>query len=293
MRVIYFLLLLFTTSITQAQSLKIGIIADCQYCNCEFNKEWNNSYRQGAPRLQVAVDNFNANKVDVVFHLGDFIDRDFESYAVVKPIISELKMPHYFVLGNHEFSVADSLKEEVLPMLNLTHAYYTVRKKNWLFIVLDGTDISTYRSSDSSKIKFANQQMQYFAKQGRPQAKPWNGAIGAAQLDWLENQLKKADKNKLKVVVLGHFPVLPKAALNLWNDEEVVALLEKYQCVKAYFNGHHHPGNYVEHQGIHYITFQGMVRSKEDTAYAIVTLNKKEITIKGVGREPFRRLRIK
>ncbi len=292
----YILVIVFLTALlgkVKSQNFSVGIIADCQYCDCDFNKDWNNDYRKGPERLKVAVDNFNVNKVDLVFHLGDFIDRDFESYITVKPIISELKMPHYFVLGNHEFSVADSLKEAVLPLLNLEQAYYTVCKNDWLFVILDGTDISPYRSNNPEKIEYANQQMAYYEQIGRLQAKPWNGALGEEQMYWLESQLKEADKKQLKVIILAHFPVLPLAALNLWNDVEVVQLLDKHNCVKAYFNGHHHPGNYVEKEGIHYVTFQGMVRSKDETAFAIVEISDTLINIRGTGREPSRKLGVK
>lgn len=292
MRFHLFILLLFISSFVKAQSLKIGIIADCQYCDCEFNEGWNNDYRQGQQRLKLAVEKFNSREVDMVFHLGDFIDRDFESYKTVKPIFEKLVMPSYFVLGNHEFSVADSLKDKVLETLDLKKAYYTVQKKDWFFVVLDGTDISPYRSSDPDNIEYANQQMAYYEKLGRSQAKPWNGAIGQGQLEWLEKQLQQADKQKLNTFVLAHFPVLPLAALNLWNDVEVVKIIEKYKSVKAYFNGHHHPGNYIKQNGIHYITFHGMVRSQRQTAYAIVTLSDKKIVIKGEGREPNKSLEI-
>lgn len=292
MRFHLLILLLFISSFAKSQVLKIGIIADCQYCNCDFSERWNNDYRQGQQRLQKAVEKLNSSKVDMVFHLGDFIDRDFESYKKVKPIFDKLVMPSYFVLGNHEFSVADSLKEKVLETLDLKKAYYTVQKNDWFFVVLDGTDISPYRSSDPDKIEYANQQMTYYEKLGRSQAKPWNGAIGQGQLEWLETQLQEADKQKLNTIVLAHFPVLPLAALNLWNDVEIVQILENHKSVKAYFNGHHHPGNYKEQNGIHYITFQGMVRSQSKTAYAIVTLYDKNIEIKGEGREPNRSLKI-
>ncbi len=294
MRYLIFISIFFiTTSFTNAQSLKIGIIADCQYCDCDYSERWNNDYRQGSPRLQQAVDKFNANDVELVFHLGDFIDRDFKSFETVKPIMNQLKMPHYYVLGNHDFSVADSLKSSVLATLNLVHPYYTAQKGKWLFIVLDGTDVSPYNTIDADKINFANKEMKRYKQLGRPQANPWNGALGNEQLTWLEAQLQMADNQKLNAIVLAHFPVLPLSALNLWNDVEVVQIIENHKSVKAYFNGHHHPGNYTKKEGIHYITFQGMVRGKEETAFAVVSLEKKEIMVEGVGREPFRTLRIK
>ncbi len=292
MKFIYFAILFISSFSGVAQPLKIGIIADCQYCDCDYSERWDNDYRKSIPRLQQAVDKFNVKDVELVFHLGDFIDRNFESFKKVKPIMNQLSMPHHYVLGNHEFSVADSLKSTVLSTLNLKQAYYTIKKDKWVFIILDGTDISPYSSVDSTKVLFANAQMKMYEQMGRPQAKPWNGALGKKQLEWLEKQLQMADEQKLNTIVLAHFPVLPKYELNLWNDVEVVQILEKHNSVKAYFNGHHHPGNYVENNDIHYLTFKAMVRGKEDTAFAIVTLGKKEIIIEGVGREPFRTLSI-
>jgi len=293
MRFSLLIIIFLIASFGQAQTLKIGIIADCQYCDCDYNEDWNNDYRKGPARLQVAVDKFNANEVEMVFHLGDFIDRNFDSYQTMKPIISKLKMPTYFVLGNHEFSVADRLKEKILPMLNMQQAYYTVKKNGWIFIVLDGTDISPYRSSDPQKIEYANQQMMKYEKMGRSQAKPWNGAIGDKQLFWLEEQLIEAEKANEKVIVLGHFPIMPILEFNLWNDVEVVQILNEHPNVKAYFNGHHHPGNYERKKGIHYVTFQGMVRSQNQTAYAIVEVSDTTIKIHGEGREPSRSLKVK
>jgi manganese-dependent ADP-ribose/CDP-alcohol diphosphatase len=293
MKFLFLVALLFVIEFSQAQSLKIGIIADCQYCDCEFNRDWNNDYRKGPGRLQDAVNKFNSSDVDLVFHLGDFIDRDFKSYETVKPIFNELTMPSYFVLGNHEFSVADSLKRKVLDKLNLKVPYYSVQKTDWLFIVLDGTDVSPYRSSDTKQIELANREMAYYEKLGRPQAKPWNGSLGDIQIAWLEKQLTAADRNNLKVIVLCHFPVLPKLEYNLWNDIEVVKVLERHPSVKAFFNGHHHPGNYLEQDEIHYVTFQGMVRSEDKTAFAVVELSDEVIIVSGEGREPNRTLRVK
>ena len=293
MKIQIILFVLLISGAVQSQSLKIGIIADCQYCDCDYSERWGNDYRQAVPRLKEAVAHFNTKEVAMVFHLGDFIDRDFSSYAKIKPIINQLEMPTQFVLGNHEFSVADSLKDDVLKTLGMQDPYYSIQMDEWLFIVLDGTDISPYRSNDSVQIAFANAQMKTYEKMGRPQAKPWNGALGSKQMKWLDAQLSVADQRELNAIVLAHFPVLPVSALNLWNDTEVVQLLDRHLSVKAYFNGHHHPGNYAQSNGIHYVTFQAMVLGKKETAYSVVELSEEAINIKGHGREPNRGLKIK
>ena len=293
MKHILLLILILGFEPSKAQDFSVGLIADCQYCDCDYNKKWNNDYRKGLPRLQEAVTIFNDNAVDLTFHLGDFIDRDFNSFNEVSPIFESLAMPHYHVLGNHDFSVADSLKPLVPLRLGLKQPYYKIATNNWLFIVLDGTDISLYKTNDTGTINDAEKNRAYYQNLGRNQAKPWNGAVGGLQMVWLESQLKNAEKVNQKVVVFCHFPILPESSANLWNDVELVQLIEKYTAVKAFINGHHHSGNYVVHNSIHYLTLQGMVRSKEETAFAIITLKKHQIEVNGFGREPNRVLKFK
>ena len=283
-----FILIIMGVNPLLSQDLKIGLIADCQYCNCDFNAKWNNDYRKGFPRLQIAVDSFNSNLVNYAFHLGDFIDRNFDSYQKISPVFEQLKMPHYHVLGNHDYKVNDSLKSKILPTLNLQNPYYAVTKNEWVFIVLDGTDISTYKSNDSLYLSQSEQIRLAYLNDGRTQAMPWNGAIGIDQIAWLDSQLQQADENNLKVVILCHFPVFPKNDANLWNDIEIIALLEKHESVKAYINGHHHPGNYALHNNIHYLTLQGMVLTNSENAFAIITIMDNKIIVKGFGREPDR-----
>lgn len=278
---------------TSEDHLKIGIIADCQYCNCDYNQEWNNDYRKAQARLKQAVEVFNQQQVDMVFHLGDFIDRNYSSYDTVMPIMQKLSMPHYFILGNHDFSVTDSLKSNVYKELNLERPYYTVQKNSWLFVVLDGTEISTYHSADSTETLKAQNLMVELKAHGRTQAEPWNGAVSANQLQWLNTQLDKADNEGLNAIVMCHFPILPEGVVNLWNDKEVVEVLNQHSSVKAFFNGHYHPGNYVEKEGIHYVTFQGMVRSQNENAFAVVDLSNQSIEETGYGREPDRSLKIR
>jgi hypothetical protein len=69
-------------------------------------------------------------------------------------------------------------------------------------------------------------------------------------------------------------------------------LIDRYPCVKAYFNGHYHAGGYTEINGIHMVNFHGMVDTRQD-AFAVVTLTSDSILIRGFGREPDRKLRIR
>jgi calcineurin-like phosphoesterase family protein len=280
-----------TSNLTFSQSITLGLVADCQYCECPYSQTWDNDYSKSPNRLQEATDTFNALPVDVSFHLGDFIDRDFSNFNKVSAIFNKLHMPHYHLLGNHDFSIHDTLKPEVYAVLNLKQPYYFMDIHNWRIIALDGTDISSYASTDITQIAYADSLMNHYAQEGRLQAKPWNGAIGNEQMKWLDDLLKNADSMIKSVLILCHFPVYPENAANLWNDSELIDIIEKYTCVKAYINGHHHPGNYALKNGVHYLTLQGMVKSKTQNSFSIGSLRTNEIIIFGFGREPHRTLK--
>jgi hypothetical protein len=85
-------------------------------------------------------------------------------------------------------------------------------------------------------------------------------------------------------MVFGHVPLLPADdPHNLWNSEEIVEILESYNCVTIYFCGHRHSGGYFEQKGIHYITVEGMVEAGEENAYGVVRLSDGRMEIEGTG----------
>jgi hypothetical protein len=120
---------------------------------------------------------------------------------------------------------------------------------------------------------------------------PWNGGIGSDQMNWLNDQLSMAEKAKRKVIVMCHFSLFSSRDHNLFNNDALFALMNHYPCVKAYFNGHYHAGDYQEKDGIHIVNFKGMVSTKQN-AFSVVTLTSDSILINGYGREPDRRLGI-
>lgn len=94
------------------------------------------------------------------------------------------------------------------------------------------------------------------------------------------------------VVLHAHHPVYPfSRGHNLWNDKEIVALLEKHPCVAAYINGHNHNGAYDTKSGIHYLTLKGMVDT-EETSYCEVRIFADHIDIIGRGRQENLRLEL-
>lgn len=275
---------------TSSPLFKFGAVADVQYCDCEPHKT--RFFRQSPGKFEDCVQELNSHALDFTIHLGDFIDRDFESYDVVLPIWEKLTMPKYHILGNHEFYVKSSQKGLVLDKLNMPAPYYDFSVKGWRMVVIDGTDIHAKRNPKGSEADlFARKIYKDMQKQGTVNAKKWNGALGETQKAWLEATLVDATQKGEKALVFGHFVVYPRGTHSLWNDKEVRQILEKYDCVVAYFNGHDHRGNYGEKNGVHYVNLQGLVETKDETAYAVVEVYEDHLKVIGFGREPSRVLK--
>ena len=264
---------------------RFGAVADCQYCS---KTSLLRKYNLSPKKLTECVEQYNKLDLAFVVHLGDFIDRDFESFKVVNPIFAKLKAPHYHVLGNHDFSVVDEKKELVPAQLGLKNRYYDFTHKDWRFIVLDGNDVSLYAyPKDDPRTKAATA----FHRRLKAGTPTWNGGVGGKQLAWLKGRLAVAAKANEKVILFCHFPVHPENIHNLWNHEAVTSLLAEYSCVAAYLNGHNHAGNYGEKSGIHYLTIKGMVDTLKNS-YGVVEVYEDRLVLKGFGRQEDREMKL-
>ncbi len=272
------------------KTVTFGVVADVQYYSGK--PLGTRYYAASLEKLEEALAQFNKEKVQFVVNLGDTIDHDFHGFSGVMPLFKPLKAPVYHVLGNHDFSVAPDKAEKILPALGLTESYYVFSKGNWLFVVLNGFELRFPFPEDDTLKRESEALYTSLRAEGKEHAQRWNGGIGSEQLGFLERHLSQADETGKKAIVFCHFPILPESGGNLWNDVEVVSLLEKHHSVKAYFCGHNHEGDYVFQNGVHYLTFQGMVETPDQNAFAFVSLRKDTIEVQGFGREPNRSLEI-
>lgn len=294
MKKIFLLLILFVGGCyyqpAEKSEITIGIVTDVQYCPCEPNNI--RFYNNSLAKLDSCIKYFNSANVDFVAHLGDAIDRDFNNFDVVLPRFMNSTAPVYFVLGNHEFSVEEEYKTQVVSKLKMKNDYYTISKDDWLFIFLNGNDLSFRTPQDSLQKAERDSLYAKLIRTGRCNTGKANGGLGSEQLGWLKNHLEEADMKQKKVIVMCHFPIYPVACHSLFNDEELTALLTNYKCVKAYFCGHNHAGGYALKDGIHFINFKGMVDTETSPAFAKVTLTQDSLLVEGRGREQSRRLKI-
>jgi predicted phosphodiesterase len=263
--------------------LSFGVVADVQYCDCEA--QGTRYYRLSPAKLREAMAAFKQDSVQFIINLGDLIDREYSSFAPVLDILDSSGLETWHCLGNHDFSVDPELKDRIPVAGPGNKGYYSFTLEQFRFIFMDGNEISTYSGNNKSTIRKASKLIESLRKEGAMNAHQWNGAVSNRQLKWLRQQLDEALEKNERVIINCHFPVFPENAHNLLNYKEVLSLLENYDHVIAWFNGHNHAGNYRKFHDIHCITFRGMVETESGNSYAVVEVYRNRIIIKGYGWE--------
>jgi len=272
-------------SINQSQKpfFSFGMIADVQYA--DYDPVGTRFYRSSLGKLREAVTSLKEDSVDFIINLGDIIDRDYGSYKPVLDIIDSSGLKTYHVTGNHEYSVDTRFKKRLPVLQPLKEGYFSFIHEKFRFIFLNGNEISTYKSNNKAAVKQADDYIADMKNKGEINAVDWNGGIGSKQLTWLINQLNEATSRNEKVFLICHFPVVPDNVHNLLNYKEVLPILEKYQNIIVWFNGHNHAGNYGNFNMIHFVTFKGMVETETNNSFALVEVYKNKIWIRGYARE--------
>ncbi len=261
-----------------------GLMADCQYADAD--RVGSRFYRESRPKLTEAVGELNRHELAFSFHLGDFIDKDFKSFTDLKPITAKLRSSLHHALGNHDFDVADEFKGRVAAELGLRKTYYAIRRAGYRLIVIDTTEVSTYRyGPEDARTAEAEAELRKLAGAGRPYAQNWNSRVSDAQVTWLAAQLAEATTAGESVLVLGHHPVVPEEGHCTWNRSALHDLFKKHPCCKAYLNGHRHSGDHVILDGVHYLTLHGMLDTAQN-AFATVSVFPSRLEIRGFGRQP-------
>ncbi len=274
---------------TDKPLFRFGVLADVQYA--DQPPLGSRYFRQALDKLRECVEDFNRRDLAFVVQLGDLIDRDFNNFNPVLAELRQLRTPVYHVLGNHDYHVLDHDKPLIRPTLELDAAYYESTIGKWRLIFLDGNDLSIPATTTDSPRRTTVQEMIYrLAKDHRPNANECNGAIGGKQLTWLSDRLERATRQGESVLLFCHYPLSPLNEGTLLNWEEVLRVISRYNCAKAWFCGHYHAGNYQRHQHIHLLNFKGMLETERENSYAVVSVYRDTLVIEGLGREPSRTL---
>lgn len=272
-----------------AQGFEIGLVADAQYA--DVPPAGTRYYRAAVPRLAAAVDHFQGRDLAFCAHLGDLIDRSWDSFTAIEQPLSRSRHAWHHVLGNHDFEVIDAMKPRVPDRLRVPRRYRKFEYGEFDFLILDTNDVSTYaHAAGSPEHTAAKTELAAHVAAQLPQAKPWNGGISPTQLAWFDRQCGEAGRRGRQVIVFAHHPVLPVGSHNVWNAPAVLKVIERHRNVVAWLNGHNHAGAFAIHEGVPFITMRGMVETADTTAFATAQIRPDRMIITGQGREPSREL---
>ncbi len=221
-------------------------------------------------------------KPEFVINLGDSIEDvndktiDIDSYQKTIHLLSTLKMPVYYLIGNHD--IRTLTKEEIAQLLGYQQMNYSFDHDNFHFIALS-FDMTEDHTHDLSAI---------------------SAKVPDWQLDWLANDLSKTSKQTIVLIHYGlaeddlkgnfWFETEPHHAL-LENRNQVKKILTESGKVIAVISGHQHWNRMHVENGIPYFVVTSMAENFNNdgvpaNAYSIVELNANQITVKVKGNDP-------
>lgn len=233
--------------------VRAGVVTDLHYA--DKPTRGTRYYRETLAKLEEAGQQFEQQKPDFIVELGDFIDSAGSVEAELAHLrrihkqFAELPGKKHYVLGNH--CVETLTKEEFLGQVEQPSAHYAFDQGGVHFVVLD----ACYRSDGQPY--------------GRKNSNWTDANIPAAEIEWLEADLKAADK---PVIVLAHQRLDNSGVHAVKNAAQVRKVLEASGKVAAVFQGHSHKNDYQQIAGIHYCTLVAMVEGAppENSGYAVL-----------------------
>jgi len=273
-----------------------GVISDIQYADKPEIVGRNRYEKDAINKLNHSLQYWKDYHAEVaplecIVNLGDIIDghegegaveKDRRDLHMVLKAFESLHIPQYHVLGNH--CVWNLGCNYLTKELKMPHRFYDVSiGKGWRFVFLDGTDLSLMKDSHSPE-----EAKEYFKLHSHRMLEDWNGGFSKAQLLWLNNVFTNAKKNKEKLILFCHWPLLnlwtPEFESSLlWNAEEVLKLLDP-EVVFMFMSGHMHENGYLVHNKIHHFTLGAVVTTPVGGhAHAIVHVHDNRVEVEGFG----------
>ena len=266
--------------------LKFGLFADTQYADCPSENA--RFYRQALQKLDTCINYFNQQNVRFTINLGDIIDRKNSDLKKIMSSLAHLNNEIYHITGNHDYKeVTDN--SVLYRQLSMPSEYYSFKKQNWVFIMLNTNEVSAYANvTGTEKEQELAEMLEQIKQTEGKQAYRWNGGISRKQMKWLDDLLGKCERNHNNVLIFTHHPLYPQGEFTALNNMEILNTISKYPCVKAVFSGHHHAGAFGYYKGIPMITQEGMIETETQNAYSTVEITRDSILVKGRGRVPSR-----
>jgi alkaline phosphatase len=239
----------------KSPSLRVGLVTDLHYA--DKASSGTRHYRETLAKLEEVTWQFEQDKPSFLVELGDLIDAadsvvvEQRYLKTINGKFSAICKDRHYVLGNH--CVETLKKEEFLGGVEQRKSYYSFDRGGVHFVVLD----SCFRSDGQSY--------------GRKNFQWTDANIPAAEIEWLEGDLKASDK---PVIVFAHQRLDVSNNHGVKNNADVRKVLEASGRVLAVFQGHSHQNDLKEIGGIHYCTLVAMVEGwgAENNGYSLLEI---------------------
>ncbi|WP_090391848.1 metallophosphoesterase [Niabella drilacis] len=289
------LVLLLTANLLYAQTekpvIRFGLIADPQYADAD--SRGTRFYRNSLKKLEDCVITFNQEKLPFMINLGDITDRNPADLDPVLQVLKQLRSPVYTTPGNHDYTGVAS-NETLYKKLKMPAPYYSFKKGNWRFIMLNTNEIASYSNvAGTWKEQELNVMLKNINERHGKNAQEYNGGISSRQLQWLKALLQRSERKGENVLIFSHHPFGCATGLTALNDKEVIAVIAPFKCVRALIAGHHHAGAFCEIGTLPCIVAEGMVETPDQNSYGIVELYPDKLMLKGYGRMTTRTISFK
>jgi 3',5'-cyclic AMP phosphodiesterase CpdA len=272
--------------------LRFGVIADPQYADKDPDFNYHRDFRGALQKFHDAIDHFNAEPLDFVIVLGDYVDDHKKDFPLIFRELENSRHEIIHVLGNHDYKAIDDgqnldeddQKSALVDLFGLENNYYSRVKNNFRLIILDTSGGfaslgDRHEIEDKSRENLGDFNYELSADH------VWNGYVDKEQQAWLASELTKAEEDNEKAIIFSHDPIFPLMRDGLKNSEEVLEIIHNYRDVVALnLSGHFHQGTHGMFANIPFFTMKAMVVSG-DTAYSICEVNGSDIKIQGFGRE--------
>jgi manganese-dependent ADP-ribose/CDP-alcohol diphosphatase len=279
----------------KAPLFSFGVIADVQYADIPDGRSFlgvPRYYRHSISVLQRAVSRWNThNNLKFAINFGDIIDGfcpKHKSLWAVQKVLDEFDKfngPTYHMFGNHcLYNLPRSKLVSSLRMpTDSDRAYYDFSPcPEFRIVVLDAYDFSCLGWPQDHPVTAAALKLLDEKNPNSDKNSPdslvgverrfvkFNGAVGKEQLSWLNVVLQDASTHGQNVILCSHLPMDPGAsspAALMWNYDEVMSVVRRYNCVKACFAGHDHKGGYsIDSHGVHHRTLEAALECPPGTS---------------------------
>ncbi|KAE8707458.1 Manganese-dependent ADP-ribose/CDP-alcohol diphosphatase [Hibiscus syriacus] len=231
-----------------------GVIADVQYADIPDGHSFlgvRRYYRHSILVLQRAVKSWNDCKnLNFVINFGDIVDgkcpKD-QSLDAVKKVVGE-----YPIMA------------VVMPTRTMTfHQPQVIDLLYWMDMIFSAIGWPIDHPNTLEAMKVLNEKNPNSNKNSPEGLEGvdrrfvmFNGAVGKEQMEWLNSVLQDATNMEQKVIVCCHLPLDPGATSKttlLWNYDQVMDVIHRYDCVKVCLSGHNHEGGYsIDSHGVHH-----------------------------------------